>query len=914
MAIYPHGIAMANGGHPKKGSSLSMKPVDQFFKMKLLTLALFLTACLPVRALDYYSTTNGGLWTNPATWSTVTYGNATNTGTYPQAGDNVYIGNGYVVLFNTNTNIANLFVGQGTSGELRYYNLAIYWLRVTGNVTVYNGAKLDYTSNSSLTHQLYIEGNLTNNGEVDLYQDANDLVNLSFEGTSHSVVSGVGAWDLNVVTMNKNTSKTWSLEIQTYNFETAWRSYSLAYGTFIHNNSGTLNISTSSDYTLPANINIDARDGIINFVPNSSYVYLQGGLYVSGGTVNIASAAHVGGIYYDQANVSVVPFLEVSAGTLTVYGAVTFKAASFNEPFGFRMTGGNILLNCATATAPAEVFYITDKAASSFTMSGGTLTFQKSTIGGTNVVDFTICGAAGTVNVTGGVVQFGNASTPANTTFNFKPFPSVTLPAFRISGPSTNGTTLMPSKSSTANVWILGLEIQAGGTYDIRSISGIPSTSRTTSLRGTISGSNAFINNGTLSAQSGTFSLDGTSAQDIAGSVMPVFYNFTMNNSAGSTLYNSIYVYNTLTMTTGKINTSYTYLLNLGSSGSTTIGNSNSFVVGPMNKVFKQMAAAALNFPIGKGNNWRPMVLTPSHTTNDSVNYISEVIESPASAFGYTLPASLSSVSNVRYWLVTNTKSSVFNNATIQLYYGADDGVTDKANLRVAEGISPNWYNRNGTGTANGTGSITSTSFSAWGNVFTLANATGGVNTLPIELVSFSANQAGDEVKIDWTTASEINNDYFTVERSVDGLEYTGILTLPGAGNSSGFREYHAVDRNPVNGISYYRLRQTDFDGVTETFDPVKVEFNKRYNLSVFPNPVVGNDLNIHMENFDVERVQIVLKRADGAVVLDRTMNGREFDGSLRLQDLDLPRNGLFILTLTADGEVYQQKLITLAH
>jgi len=84
--------------------------------------------------------------------------------------------------------------------------------------------------------------------------------------------------------------------------------------------------------------------------------------------------------------------------------------------------------------------------------------------------------------------------------------------------------------------------------------------------------------------------------------------------------------------------------------------------------------------------------------------------------------------------------------------------------------------------------------------------------TLPIELIQFKATKVGAYVQLDWSTATEINNDYFTVERSVDGENFEVILTEKGAGNSSTQKDYRRYDEQPRVGYNYYRLSQTDFN------------------------------------------------------------------------------------------------------
>ena len=84
---------------------------------------------------------------------------------------------------------------------------------------------------------------------------------------------------------------------------------------------------------------------------------------------------------------------------------------------------------------------------------------------------------------------------------------------------------------------------------------------------------------------------------------------------------------------------------------------------------------------------------------------------------------------------------------------------------------------------------------------------------LPIKLLYFTANYNGTTVDLNWSTTTEINNDYFTIERSADAINFEPILAKDGAGNSSQTLFYTTVDSSPLNGVSYYRLKQTDFNG-----------------------------------------------------------------------------------------------------
>jgi hypothetical protein len=103
----------------------------------------------------------------------------------------------------------------------------------------------------------------------------------------------------------------------------------------------------------------------------------------------------------------------------------------------------------------------------------------------------------------------------------------------------------------------------------------------------------------------------------------------------------------------------------------------------------------------------------------------------------------------------------------------------------------------------------------------------GRQSSLPIDLISFNGEVFGGDIHplvvIDWSVASQVNNDYYEVQRSIDVEQWYTIETVTGAGNSNTQMSYSIIDDNPLSGISYYRLKQTDYDGQTETFFPVSI-------------------------------------------------------------------------------------------
>ncbi|MDX5346134.1 MAG: T9SS type A sorting domain-containing protein, partial [Hymenobacteraceae bacterium] len=113
------------------------------------------------------------------------------------------------------------------------------------------------------------------------------------------------------------------------------------------------------------------------------------------------------------------------------------------------------------------------------------------------------------------------------------------------------------------------------------------------------------------------------------------------------------------------------------------------------------------------------------------------------------------------------------------------------------------------------------------------------ITPLPVELLYISATAEGEAVNVRWATASEQNSDYFTVERSSDGVLFEPVATVKGAGFSNELNTYQVMDKNPLQGISYYRLKQADLDGQVNYSKIQSVAFsgNALPGFVVFPNP-----------------------------------------------------------------------------
>jgi hypothetical protein len=825
-----------------------------------------------VKAITYYSR-QSGLWNQNSSWSTVTYGSPVNTGTYPRTGDVVFIGDGHNITMNVNSVTASITVGQGVSGSLLYSGFLTFNMTIAGSLTVNNGAVFGYTGNFTRTHRCFISGNLTNNGTVDLYSDANDVVNLTFNSSINSIVSGTGTWDLNTVTVFKSTSTNFRVEAQSNAFENAIRSLVVSYGTFLHNNSGTYNVNpTAGDLTISPNAVYAVQTGILHLSPNADYVFLQGTLDVRGGECRIGTTAGLQGLRSDQ-NGTVIPSLLVSGGSLTVYGGITCRLSASSEPFRYSQSGGDVNLQTGSTGTNQDVFFIVNNTSSRFTMSGGSINIQRPSAGGSARTEFSVCGSAGTVSVSGGFVNFGNSSTPSGSVFDFVPYPSAVLPHFRVTGPAAAAVSLRLSNNSTSNFNLLSIRIDPNKTFDIRSVGTTNGDTKVMTLSDNFDNVHAFYNEGTFNARTGTVVFQAVEGLWIGGSVTPNFYNLTINNPLGVSLGRAINVSNNLLMSNGILYSTTAARITLLANGSSNIGSSISYVDGPMAKIVASTAPQTINLPVGKNVSYRPIILAVQHSTTGSVTYVSEVWNASARTFGYALPPTLSWVSDVRHYTITRTSVANLSSARVTLSYGPDDVVNDFANLRVARdnGASA-WLDIGGVGTANGSGSITSGNFNAFNTYFTLANTIGGTNPLPVEFASFKATSRKNDVLLDWVTASEKNNDFFEVQRSRNGSDFEVIGREEGAGNSSSLIYYSFTDTDPFSGLSYYRIRQVDYDGRFDYSETRVVERSKTLQWSIYPNPVSDGSITIRFDEFESE-LDYVLSDLQGRVLQNSRIN-----------------------------------------
>ena len=175
---------------------------------------------------------------------------------------------------------------------------------------------------------------------------------------------------------------------------------------------------------------------------------------------------------------------------------------------------------------------------------------------------------------------------------------------------------------------------------------------------------------------------------------------------------------------------------------------------------------------------------------------------------------------------------------------------------------------------------------------------------LPVNLISFTAepvlNNDKYGVVLKWKTVSEKNNDYFTVERSKDGKNFSEVLRMKGAGNSNDINSYVAVDEAPYRGISYYRLRQTDYNGAFEYFNIEAVNLTKIKDVELYPNPV-KSELNLSFTSLsESSNVNLTIFDSKGSLVYNKDYLATKGLNNLTTNIKDFPE-GLYFIILDND-------------
>lgn len=249
---------------------------------------------------------------------------------------------------------------------------------------------------------------------------------------------------------------------------------------------------------------------------------------------------------------------------------------------------------------------------------------------------------------------------------------------------------------------------------------------------------------------------------------------------------------------------------------------------------------------------------------------------------------------------------------TISFDLSSVPGAKSQASLRLLIDTDDDGFADNNsalTGTLSGN-VITFTGVTINSN-YNLTIGTTDVSTspLPVELVSFNVQYQEPVVQATWKTASELNNSHFLIERSSEDLGFEEIGRVQGHGTTVEPQSYSFTDYLPVQGRSYYRLKQVDYDGMFD-YSPVKTVYAGSVSgeLLVWPNPLKEPEVKISFGSREMMIHFIELVDEQGRIV-HRQQSGFTFDDAYHFTIPAGIRNGLYVLRVGHDGKVESRRL-----
>lgn len=571
--------------------------------------------------------------------------------------------------------------------------------------------------------------------------------------------------------------------------------------------SSSFNMSAGT-VTVTSRVELDAA-GTVGATPT---------LNISGGTFTANSHFY----WIDNGSPAEYPHLIVSGGTVTIAGNVQRDASTWSK-IDIDLSGGSLIINGNLTM---------NTALDRLDQTGGILQFG-------NTKNWT---NAGTYLATAGTAVFNGSTTLLDATGSWQYY-NLTI---------NNAKTL--NQSVPPNINVAGDWTNSGGTF--------------------IENTNTVTFNGTSLTQTINVSADET------------YYNLVINKSAGTVnlaAFTDIITTNVLTLTNGVVVTGANICI-LSNTVAANLVYTNGFIYGTFRRYIASNTSTYY-FPVGNGT-----AATNRHQASFVNNSITGVSYLDASVTNFTQAApnddaNLSTTEQTTailyttgeaagttvIWTLSPSASPTGGNYGVQLYVenttlsAAKDNMFcplkrnntasytnfltyDATTTIPAAGAAGRIYNA-GNGYAQRTGY---TSFSE----FVIGE---GNTQLPIELLSFDAKLDDKVVDITWVTASEINNDYFTVEKSADGKQFEEVAKVNGAGNSTSLLNYNASDLHPLQGISYYRLKQTDYDGKYSYSKMLAVNNKNSLSAVVFPNPA-SNLFYVNIAGKAEEEVLIVVR------------------------------------------------------
>lgn len=418
---------------------------------------------------------------------------------------------------------------------------------------------------------------------------------------------------------------------------------------------------------------------------------------------------------------------------------------------------------------------------------------------------------------------------------------------------------------------------------------------------------------GKLLPGQGTINFTGSEPQLIELGASAAFYNLGINNRSeeGVSVSGNVRIYNRLHLAQGYLVASDTVML-LNVHPEAISGYSGSgYVAGKLQRRISSEDGVVYYFPVGTGGrlNYYPAridVYTLSGTQTLTVSFEEQAHEASTRVHARGSEFVYDYLAGEGVWIVTPDIEPAAGWYDIRLSLENSSGLADNlfGIVKRPKGASSEaWTADFGTESVfGGEGRKLADGYALkkYCTSFSEFRLAGGGTAIPIELLDFKAELVEGKVRLGWSTASEIQNDFFTIEKS-NGTDFKEVAKVEGNGNSSVLKTYSAVDEKPFTGISYYRLKQTDYNGKTEYSDVVSVKNAAENQLVVFPNPSEGS-VKLKFSSM-LPKVDVIVYNQHGSVSFNKTYLTQ---GTASILDVQLKEElapGVYYMQVSANGE-----------
>ncbi|MBI3509257.1 MAG: T9SS type A sorting domain-containing protein [Bacteroidetes bacterium] len=500
--------------------------------------------------------------------------------------------------------------------------------------------------------------------------------------------------------------------------------------------------------------------------------------------------------------------------------------------------------------------------------------------------------------------------------------------AYTVASAMTAQGTCIYGPYNASNLTVVGNTlIQTAATWNASADNAV--ANQTYTLQGDYTNNATFTSGSPVGVNTFLFN-SGAVGQNIGGSSVTTFYNLTNNNISGfgCTLTQNENVSNVWTLTNGPVHLN-SKTITVQNNAAAAIVRTSGYAISETSLATNpsiiawDMGATTGNhiFPFGVAGVYIPItfnkipataaivsIATRATAANDNLPWATGVTQmyDPNLAASGAIPATVdrwwdfnstaSITANVTfsYRGIENTLSAPYNTGNLGAQYWSGGWLPNNSNIGSAAAVGA------GVGTVTANGITVAASFMPW----VLSSTT---VPLPIELVNLVAVCTGTGNDIQWATASETNNHFFTVERSDDGNTFSEVAHLDGAGTSSAEHHYSYTDDYKKSGTIYYRIRQTDYNGQSTTSKIVTVSPCMNTDaMSVYSSE---STININLNVSDGNTYLMNIMDMSGNLISSDYLTAQSGTNLFQV-DNKVPSTGIYFITLTGEnGKRFTQRL-----